>query len=252
MKNPIKILIVEDETLIAASISIELDELGYEVAGVATRGKQAIAFCEETPPDIVLLDVQLKGDMDGIAVGHHLREHYHIPLIYLTANTDQATFDRARDTLPYAFISKPHKKVDLQRALELVASRLEYEEKSGKQESRELVEPNSYFLTDRIFVHHKDKIVKVDIDDIHLVKADRSYCLVYTSSNEYILTFPMKSLEDYLPSRKFIRTHRSYLINLDKIEAITDNQEVLLLGNNLQAPISRRYKNTVLKRLRMF
>ncbi len=251
MKKPTKILIVEDETLIAASISVELDELGYEVAGVCTRGKQAIAFCEETQPDVVLLDIQLKGEMDGIAVGHHLKEQ-RIPFIYLTANTDQATFDRAKDSLPYAFISKPHKKVDLQRALALVVSRLAVEEDAKKRSSNQLTKPNSYFLTDRIFVRHKDKIVKVDIDDIHLVKADGSYCLVYTSSNEYILTFPMKTLEDYLPSRTFIRTHRSFLINLDKIEAITDNQEVLLLGNNLQAPISRRYKQVVLERLRLF
>lgn len=252
MENPVKILIVEDETLIAASISVELDELGYEVAGVCTRGRQAIAFCEETPPDIVLLDIQLKGDMDGIAVGHHIKDHHQLPVVYLTANTDQATFDRAKDTLPYAFISKPHKKVDLQRALELVVSRLAVEEHAKEQDAPDLPEPNSYFLTDRIFVRHKDKIVKVDIDDIRLVKADGSYCLVYTSDNEYILTFPMKSLEDYLPAQKFIRTHRSFLINLNKIEAITDNQEVLQLGNNLQAPISRRYKQTVLERLRMF
>jgi len=159
---------------------------------------------------------------------------------------------------PYQLLSQAYEQTgDYQRAL---LYRDKYfkaysgmlEGKVTNLESAELAEPNSYFLTDRIFVRHKDKIVKVDIDDIHLVKADGSYCLVYTSGNEYILTFPMKSLEDYLPRQKFIRTHRSYLINLDKIEAITDNQEVLLLGNQLQAPISRRYKQAVLERLRMF
>lgn len=242
-----KILIVEDEMLIAATLSAELEELGFEVVGIATRAQQAIAMCEQSPADIILLDIQLKGDMDGIELGHYINEHIKSPFIYLTANTDQATFERARHTLPYAFITKPYEKVDLQRALDLLVSRVDF-----TREATKLERPTSYILTDRIFIRHKDKLVKVNINDIHAVKADGSYCLVFTTNQEYLLTFPMKTLENYLPKNNFLRTHRSYLVNLDKIEELTDNQESIVLANKERIPISRRFKSAVLERLRLF
>lgn len=241
-----KVLIVEDEMLIAATLSVELEELGFDVAGIATRAKQAIAICEESPVDIILLDIQLKGDMDGIELGHYINDQLQVPFIYLTANTDEATFERARITLPYAFITKPYEKTDLQRALNLLVSRLD-----AAPERTQPNRPSSYILTDRIFIRHKDRLVKVDINDIQAVKADGSYCLVYTTDHEYILTFPMKTLLEYLPKNNFLRTHRSYIVNLDKIDALTDNQECMVLANSRQVPISRRFRTTVLERLRL-
>ncbi len=248
IENPIKIFIVEDETIIAARISLELDELGYEVTGVATRAEQAIAHCQDSPPDIILLDIKLKGKMDGVELAKQLNRHQNIPIVYLTANADEATFNRAKETLPYAFISKPYKKLDLQRALELVVSRLNADIASKPSQK----EGASYILSDRIFVRHKDRMVKVVIEDIYFVKADGSYCLIFTNDKEYILTVPMKTMEENLPGSHFMRTHRSYLVNLNKIEALTDNQEYLMLGSNKHVPISRRYKAEVLNRLQLF
>lgn len=213
-------LIVEDETVIAARISLELDELGYEVTGMVTRAKQALAHCQQTPPDVILLDIKLKGEMDGIELAHALNQRVNIPIIYLTANSDEATFNRAKATLPYGFIAKPYKKSDLQRALELVVSRLTDERQQGASGPDK---SSSYILSDRIFVRYKDKMVKVFIEDILYVKADGNYCLICTIDKAYILTVPLKSLEESLPDTHFIRTHRSYLVNLNKIEVLTDN-----------------------------
>ncbi|MEL6358102.1 MAG: response regulator, partial [Bacteroidota bacterium] len=124
MDSPIRVLIVEDETVIAARIAVELDELGYEVTGMVTRAEQALIHCKQTPPDLVLLDIRLKGEMDGIELAHLLNEQIDVPIVFLTANADEATFQRAKASLPYAFLSKPYKKLDLQRALELVVSRI--------------------------------------------------------------------------------------------------------------------------------
>jgi DNA-binding LytR/AlgR family response regulator len=249
MDQPIKILIVEDETIIAARISLELDELGYEVTGVATRAEQALSHCQESPPDIVLLDINLKGKMDGVELAKELNQHQNIPIVYLTANADEATFNRAKSTLPYAFITKPYKKLDLQRALELVVSRLNAEKSETNTEKSS---DAPYILSDRIFVRHKDRMVKVVIEDILFVKADGSYCLITTEENEYILTVPLKTLEESLPGSSFMRVHRSYLVNLNKIEALNDNQEYLSLGGNKHVPVSRRFKSEVLNRLRLF
>lgn len=249
MESPIKVLVVEDEMVIAARISVELDELGYEVTGMVSRAEQALIHCQQTPPDIVLLDINLKGEMDGVELAHLLNEEASIPIIFLTANADEATFNRAKDTLPYAFLTKPYKKLDLQRALELVVSRLNTDK---SQKTTDKSTDASYILSDRIFVRYKDQMVKVVIEDILFVKADGSYCLITTEENEYILSVPLKTLEESLPTNNFMRVHRSYVVNLNKIEALNDNQEYLSLSGSKQIPVSRRFKSEVLNRLRLF
>lgn len=78
-----KVLIVEDETIIAARISIELAELGYEVTGMVTRADKALAHCQQSQPDIILLDIKLKGQMDGIELAQQLNESWDIPIVLI-------------------------------------------------------------------------------------------------------------------------------------------------------------------------
>lgn len=124
-----KILIVEDEMIIGAKISMQLINLGYEVTGLLAKGEEALVHIKSTKPDIILLDIQLKGDLDGIETAQLMQQEYDIPIIYLTANADEANFNKAKSTRPYAFISKPFKRLDLQRAMELTIARMEYEKR---------------------------------------------------------------------------------------------------------------------------
>ncbi|MCD8539699.1 MAG: response regulator [Leadbetterella sp.] len=107
--DKVQIMIVEDDMIIAADIMMQLNQLGYEVIGIFPRGEDALKQLEATKPDIVLMDINLKGKMDGIEVGQAIFDRYALPLIYLTANADDATFNRAKTTKPFAFISKPFK-----------------------------------------------------------------------------------------------------------------------------------------------
>ncbi len=117
---PIKVLIVEDEMIIAAKISLHLEQLGYEVAGILPRGEEAVIHCRQATPDLLLLDVNLKGLLDGVETSQMLRKAgILIPTIFLTANSDENTFERAKTTFPQAFLSKPYRKSDLARAIEL-------------------------------------------------------------------------------------------------------------------------------------
>ncbi|HRA74148.1 MAG TPA: response regulator, partial [Flavobacterium sp.] len=121
------ILIVEDEMIIAANISLQLTHLGYEVTGIIPRAEEVLPNIRLHVPDILLLDINLKGDIDGIQLAHLIQKEFKIPIIYLTANADEAHFERAKETNPYAFISKPFKKLDLQRAIELTIIRIQNE-----------------------------------------------------------------------------------------------------------------------------
>lgn len=102
-----RILIVEDESIIALDLSGILRGLGYEVSGIVPSGTKAVEAAVADPPDLILMDIILLGDMDGIEASRRIRSSRDIPIIYLTANADPATVQRARDTAPYAYLNKP-------------------------------------------------------------------------------------------------------------------------------------------------
>ncbi|HRB55702.1 MAG TPA: response regulator, partial [Ferruginibacter sp.] len=92
MGIPAKILVVEDEMVIGANISLELTNMGFEVTGIVPRGEEALHHIKQNPPDIVLLDIQLKGKIDGIETAQIMQKEFNIPVIYLTANADNFNF----------------------------------------------------------------------------------------------------------------------------------------------------------------
>lgn len=114
-----KILVVEDEIIVARTIASQLEELGYSVAGVASSGLAAINKASNSQPDLVLMDVMLKGEMDGITAASRICSQYDIPVVFLTAYTDENTLQRAKNTLPLGYIVKPFSPIELRVAVEL-------------------------------------------------------------------------------------------------------------------------------------
>ncbi|MEA5564130.1 ATP-binding protein [Anabaena sp. UHCC 0399] len=114
-----KILVVEDEVIVARTIASQLTQLGYTVIGTASSGKVAIAKALEAKPELVLMDVILKGEMDGIDTASYIREHLDIPVIFLTAYGDDNTLERAKITQPFGYIIKPFTSKDLRIAIEI-------------------------------------------------------------------------------------------------------------------------------------
>ncbi len=114
-----KILVVEDEVIVSKTITSQLKQLGYIVTATASSGEMAIAKVIETPPDLILMDIVLKGSMDGIATAAQIREQIDIPIIYLTAYADDSTLQRAKETQPFGYIVKPFTADDLRVAVEM-------------------------------------------------------------------------------------------------------------------------------------
>jgi len=218
--DSIKILIVEDEMIIGAKISMQLSNLGYEVTGILPRGEDAIVHVQESKPDLVLMDINLKGSMDGIETAAQLQQRVNVPIIYLTANADEPTFNRAKATRPYAFISKPYKQLDLQRAIELTISRMAEDVNGLIVADKD--EDSTFVLNDRIFIRHKEKMVKIMLADLLYLEADRNYSQLFTKEKEYVLAVTLKAIEEKLPKKLFLRIHRSYIVNLAHIEEVTE------------------------------
>lgn len=244
MSDKIKILIVEDEMIIAANISLQLNELGYEVTGIVPRGEEALMQIKSETPDILLLDINLKGSLDGIDTALEMQNTHDIPVIYLTANADDAHFNRAKETRPYAFVAKPFKKLDLQRAIELTVAQIDF--KNGNNSNFNSKEDDAFILNDCIFVRHQNSMVKVNIKDILYIEAERNYCRIFTNNKEYLLVITLKEMDKKLPSRHFLRIHRSYIINISQITEIATSH--IVIGRK-PIPISKSLKKELLKRL---
>ncbi len=247
MNPQIKLLIVEDDMIIAAKISMQLTALGYEVTGIIPRGEEAIRHVGDNKPDIVLLDINLKGTLDGIETAQKMLELGEIPIIYVTANTDEATFNRAKETRPYAFISKPINNRDLQRAIELTVSRIAEKTAIKAKEIEEVpTDEMPFILSDRIFVKHKDKMVKLVIADILYIEAERNYCRIFTKNKEYLLSTTLKIMEEKLPARLFVRVHRSFVVNISQVDEVSESHVII---NQKAIPLSNSLRDDLLKRI---
>ena len=238
-----KILIVEDEMIIGANISLQLSTLGYEVTGIIPRGEEALIHINENQPDLVLLDINLKGKLDGIETALEMQKEYSIPIIYLTANADEAHFNRAKATKPYAFISKPYKKLDLQRAVELTINQIQKEQVLEKETGGA---SSPYILSDSIFVRHHEKMVKLVIQDILYIEAERNYCRIHSKGKEYLLVMTLKDMDEKLPDEHFLRIHRSFIINIAQIDEVANSHVVI---SKKAIPISKTLREELMKRL---
>lgn len=250
MSDSISVLIVEDEIIIANKIGLHLEQFGYVVAGILPRGEQAVLHCRNEPPDILLLDINLKGNLDGIETARVLeKEGIFIPTIYLTANTDPATFERAKNTRPHAFLGKPYDQTELHRAISLAVQRHHAPAAAPeKQAASEPTPDGSQLLSDRIFVRHKDHMVKVFLKDILYISAERSYCHIHAAETEYLLSMPMGKLADQLHSADFLRVHRSYVVNLRQIDMVADNH--LVIGRQA-IPVGKEQREELLRRVNL-
>lgn len=240
----VKLLIVEDDMIIGAKVSLLLSNLGYEVTGIIPRGEEAVRHVLDNPPDIVLLDINLKGVLDGVETAQAMQKNGNIPIIYVTANTDETTFSRAKETRPFAFISKPIKNIDLQRAIELTISRMA--EAHKPLVVQDTTEDAPFILSDRIFVKHKEKMVKIYLEDILYIEAERNYCRIFSKSKEYLLATTLKIMEEKLPNRNFIRVHRSFMVNLAQIDEVAENHVII---NQKAIPLSNTLREDLLSRI---
>lgn len=127
-----KVLIVEDEAIIAADIELTLRELGYRIAGKARSGSKAITLLKTTSPDIVLLDINLDGRISGIEVAKTIQKQHAIPFVYLTALADASTLEQVKATMPYGYIVKPFNENDLRSTIELALYRFQSQKNADR------------------------------------------------------------------------------------------------------------------------
>jgi DNA-binding LytR/AlgR family response regulator len=240
----IRVLLVEDEPIIAADLADRLADMGYEVAQQCSSGEEAIAFFQQQEVDLVLMDIKLDGLLDGVDTAGMMLKQRALPIIYLTSNSDDATFSRAKNTFPAAFLTKPFRGKDLQHAIELAITRVQPANTKPEisSENRE-----AHLFKDRLFLKVKDRMIRLFLSDILWVEADDYYCKLVTKDKEYLITQPLKQMEEALSTMPaFMRVHRSFMVNLSHIEEIGD---MFVSIHKKQIPLNKSSREELVLRL---
>ncbi|MDA9563352.1 response regulator [Flavobacteriales bacterium] len=244
------IVVVEDESIVSKDIQQSLKKLGYNVVGAASSGEKAIELVDEFKPDLVLMDIMLKGQMSGIEAAGIIKEKHRIPVIYLTAYADENTLSKAKVTEPYGYIIKPFKEVDIHTSIEMALYK--HEKAQEVEKERDLL----YSLAEGnqgnaniVFVKSKSRQVKLNTSDIYYVEALKDYVVINTLNTRYTIHSTMKDIERKLDGGDFIRVHRSFIVRLDKIAAI-EQSNLVLENDKKHVPIGGSYKEELQKRLK--
>ena len=140
------------------------------------------------------MDIQLAGQLDGIETAKIVAETTKIPIIFMTANVDDKTFEKSKEAFPYAFLSKPFKSDELVRTIELIFMRKKQSYLLTHNE-REVKSSGTDNNVNTIFIRDKDKMVKVNLSDVHYIEADRNYSIIYTVHKTYLISSPLKRLK---------------------------------------------------------
>lgn len=233
----IKILIVEDEPIIADDIGLILEDEGFVIVGKPASAEKALEILKSSEVDLVLLDIMLQGDMDGITLGEAIFEHLKIPFLYLTSLSDKDTLDKIKSTRPNGFLVKPINERELLANIELAI----YNYKEDQSE-RSITYPKEYFVRD------KKRMVKIKAEQILFLEASDNYCYVHTKDRKYIVAQTMKKIQAFLNPDMFCRIHKSYLVNLTKITHL-ETGSVGIEGDSI--PIGRAYKEDFMNKVKI-
>lgn len=243
-----KILLVEDEFILATDLSDTLELEGYEVVHVADNGQDALNFYQENEVDLVLCDINIKGKWDGIETVERFIAVKAVPIIYLTALSDKDTLERAKKTFPAAYIAKPYDITNLRMAMELAINNFAMKIQPIKILRDDKVENVSkeIFLqvNDYIFIKQNYQFVKFPLSDILYLEADNTHTHIVTVHKKYTIRLTMGNVLERLPLRDLVRIHRSFAVNINKIESFTE-QDITIHHN--QIPLSRTYKDDFMK-----
>ncbi len=245
-----KVLIVEDESIVAKDIQQSLEKLGYQVLGTAPTGENAVTLSLEQHPDVVLMDIMLKGEKTGVEAAEEIRSKLDIPVIYLTAYADENTLSKAKVTEPYGYIIKPFKEVDLHTTIEMALYKHGRESEVRKERDLLYQIMDSRDPGDRIFVKSKHGLVKLHADEVYFIEALKDYVVINTKETRYTVHSTMKDIEKKIPTDRFLRVHRSYIVNLDKIDRIEQNH-VILQEDKKTIPVGGAYKDSLQERINL-
>lgn len=238
MAQALKILIVEDEPIIALDIREIIEEAGHSCCGIAKNVSKAQTLLVEEECDLVLLDISLAENSSGIDLAKQLNEKYSIPFVFISSHSDVHTSTIVASLNPVGYIVKP-----VQPQTLLMTITIGYENFLKRHsDSNEIQE-------DFIYIKDKSKLVRIKFDAILFAEALDNYCYIITEAKRYLINSTLKKVEEKLQDRGFIRIHRSHLVNANHITMIQEN---FVFIDEHKLLIGKTYRDIIRKKINTF
>ncbi|MBL4643643.1 MAG: response regulator [Flavobacteriaceae bacterium] len=236
MAEKIQIYIVEDVAISRMSLETMLTENKYEVSGSAATAETAWEEMQHTPTDLILLDINLAGEKNGVWLAQQVRKHLNIPIVYLTAFGDQQTLKEVIETKPNGYLMKPYQEPTLLTTINIAFTNfLENPNKVIVSETEEM-------CNDFVFIKDKHMKIKIDVNDIYYVKSEGNYLEIILKDKRHVIRNKLLAFKQELPSGLFFQSHQRYLINIAKIVVL--KKDVVILQNQ-EIPLSLKYKTPI-------
>lgn len=230
----LKILIVEDKRMVAEDIKESLEEMDYEVVDIVSTGENALESYKEKQPEFLLMDINLKGALDGIDTMKEIYKIKPVPFIYLTAYSNKSIVERALQTHPSSYLIKPFDNRELEIAIELAIANF-----SDKKHAQELIAKQDYIDEEFLFFKIGKAIKKVELNSILYAKANGSYTDLFTADNHYTLSINLQHLLEKSTKLHLVRVHRSYAVNINQLNGYAHQK--LTIGE-IEIPVGRTFR----------
>lgn len=249
MNEKVRVLIVEDEFITLDSLRDSLEEIGYEISGDAMKAEEALAILDQRDTDIAILDIQLKGEKSGIWLASQIKQKYKIPFIFLSAFSDPKTIQEATQTEPYGYLVKPFTPSDIYAAIEVALKNFSKNSEAFHLPKSHTKVSDEVLVNDAIFV--KDDLVfrKIIISEILYIQAFKNYLELHFVGNRHVIRSTLKDFLEILPNAHFMQAHRSYVVNIDRVEKVGSN---FVMVGDASIPVSNNYREALLQRLKFF
>ena len=230
----LKVLIVEDDFSFAIDLQMLVEELGYQCMGIIDNGEKAYELINKRPPDAILMDIDLKGQMTGIELAEKVQKK-NIPILFITSYKDENTFMRAKSLKMIGFLVKPLNNLTLLSAINACLRDI----------TQQREDDNLNLLNDSILIKKGKLFHKVNLKDIYYIKSELEYVTIHTVDDKFVMRESLKKFIDLLSEYRFFRSHQSYIINLDYLASINIEDSVVTMVNRQNVPISRRNRKMI-------
>jgi len=250
MQEPIRILIVEDDLLIAQDLQELLYEAGYTAVQKARNPEQAMHFIQSKEIDLALLDIHLSHQVTGIDIAHQINTYLQIPFIYITSYSDPDTIDKIKHTHPSGFLLKPFNKAQLLASIEIGMYNFGAKRNAAElpmKSTLDIAEVTEVVVDRHLLVKENYRFLRIPLSEIAWLESDRNYVTVFTAAKKYIIRSSLRKLLDQLPEEEFIKCHKQYIINTQMVESFTASTVFI---SEMAIPISRTNQEEVLGKLK--
>lgn len=237
-----RIIIVDNDITVAKDLASCIEKIGYSVVDCFQGGEALLSFLKsDNKVDIILMDILLSGKINGFELAKIIRKEFNYPIIFLTSYADDAIINEVKILEPEGYIVKPFKEIDLRINIEMAF----YKNEKNKEENNKVTTLSSKNF---IYVKSNSKLIKIENNNIFFVEALKDYVRIHTHNKKFTILSTMKDITKRLNQIMFLRVHRSYIININKIESIEGNN-IVLEHINANIPIGGSYKNRLFTEL---